>query len=97
MDGLWAPISTAILLAVLFQKKCCKTYATFFVKKNNKKLKNKLPTERNNIFSDYFQVPLFWKVFHGERESEIVGFVWLHLAIWLPVALGVGDLYTKEY
>lgn len=91
-DGAWAPITTAMLLVVYFsksQKECCRaSYAMLFVKRNT------LPTERNSRFNDYFQVPCFWKVFHGERDHWVC---WLHIAVWLAVALGVGDLYTKEY
>lgn len=66
MDGSWAPITTAILLAVLAER-MLRSFICYIL---CKKKKNPLPTERNSRFSDYFQVPCFCKVFHRERERD---------------------------
>lgn len=76
-------------LPLKYYKAHCTSHATRFVQSNS------LPVEWIADLALPSRVQCFWKFFffRGETDHRVC---WLHITVWLPVALGVGDSRTKE-
>lgn len=77
-------------LPLKYYKAHCTSNATRFVQSNSS------PVEWIADLTLPSQVQCFWNFFfffHGKTDHRVC---WLHITVWLPVALGVGNSHTKE-
>lgn len=78
-------------LPLKYYKERRTSHATRFVQSNSSS-----PVDWTADLALPSRVQCFWNFFfffHAETDHRVC---WLHITVWLPVALGVGDSHTKE-